>query len=123
MKRAFFRKGWCEHTSAQFVHTCSVKWEYSDAATSVKTLRPSQFYNHFPDSRDLTTKQGLNKTLNAITQPGVDIFDFYPRSYDLSEYAQVEAFSEDFTQTAVLSCLKTHAKYFKDMCKKEMLEI
>lgn len=67
MKRAFLRKGWVEST-AQYSQTCSVKWEYSDISTSVKTMRETQFYNHFPDGRELTTKQGLNKNLNAITQ-------------------------------------------------------
>ncbi len=64
---------------------------------AIKSLRPNQLFNHFPDSRELTTKQGLNKTLNAISQPGTDIFDFYPRSYDLSDNSQVDAFAEDFT--------------------------
>lgn len=58
-----------------------------------------------------------------MTEPGVDVFDFYPRSYDLSEYNQLDSFTDDFTQTAVLSCLKSHALYFKRLCKQEMLEI
>ena len=67
MRRAFNRIGWTESAQAQFSHTASVKWDYSDSTQAIKSLRPLQFYNHFPDSRELTTKQGLNKTLNAIT--------------------------------------------------------
>jgi len=121
MRRAFNSHGWAENTQAHLVSCSSVRWEYSDAATSVKALRPSQYYNHFPDSRELTTKQGLNKTLNSITQPGIDIYDFYPRTYDLAEVGGVEAFTADYTQTAVLACLKTHAKYFKKHCLQELI--
>jgi len=45
-----------------------------------------------------------------------DIFSFMPRSYDLSEYRQVDLFVEDFHRTAVLNCLKKHAKFFKTVC-------
>jgi hypothetical protein len=97
MKRSFLREGWVENNSSTVNCLSTVKWEYSDAVQAIKSLRPNQLFNHFPDSREITTKQGLNKTLNSISQPGTDIYDFYPRSYDLSEYSQVDAFTDDFT--------------------------
>ena len=45
--------------------------------------------------------------------PGVDIYDFYPRCYDLSDAREIDLFQDDFNRTAILSCLKKHAKYFK----------
>ena len=72
-------------------------------------MRANQFYNHFPLSRELTTKQGLNKNLNNITMPGVDIYNFYPRCFDLSDPRQVDLFTDEFNRTAILSCLKKHA--------------
>ena len=93
----------------------NVKWEFSDSSNQdvYKNLRSNQFYNHFPDSRELTTKQGLNQNLHNITLPGVDIYSFYPRCYDLSDKRQFDLFEDDFNRTAILSCLKQHAKYFK----------
>ena len=93
----------------------NVKWEFSDSSNQdvYKNLRSNQFYNHFPDSRELTTKQGLNQNLHSITLPGVDIYSFYPRCYDLSDKRQFDLFEDDFNRTAILSCLKQHAKYFK----------
>jgi hypothetical protein len=55
----------------------------------------------------------LNTTLNNITEYGVDIYKFYPRCYDLTDTRQSESFKEDFSRTAILSCLRKHAKYFK----------
>ena len=85
MKRAMLAKGWVA-SSGHANHLFNVKWEYSDANQDIYTnLSNNQFYNHFPDGRELTTKQGLNKNLHNVTIPGVDIFNFYPRCYDLSD--------------------------------------
>ena len=105
-------------------HLFNVKWEFSERDKDVyKLLHSNQFYNHFPDSRELTTKQGLNQNLNNITDPGVDIYNFYPRCYDLSDQRQVELFQDDFNRTAILACLKKHAKYFKRHCRDILKEI
>ena len=77
--------GWVQN-AGHGSHLFNVKWEYSDSNQDVyKVLRSNQFYNHFPDSRELTTKQGLNQNLHNLTMPGVDIYSFYPRCYDLSD--------------------------------------
>jgi tubulin monoglycylase TTLL3/8 len=68
----------------------------------------NQFFNHFPDTRELTTKEGLNRNLYSITEPGVDVHSFYPRSYDLSQRKQFEEFLQDFNQTAIFNCIKKH---------------
>jgi hypothetical protein len=73
-----------------------VKWDYSDSHFDYSKQMPHQLFNHFPDTRELTTKQGLNKNLNSITQPGTDVSDFYPRCYDLSNPRQLDLFMTDF---------------------------
>ena len=86
IKRAAEAKGWVMNSAANNVLMFNVKWEYSETDKDVyKLLKSNQFYNHFPDSRELTTKQGLNQNLHNLTLPGVDIYDFYPRCYDLSD--------------------------------------
>ena len=92
-KRAAFARGWVEN-AGHGSHLFNVKWEYSDTKDqdTYKMLKSNQFYNHFPDSRELTTKQGLNQNLHNVTLPGVDIFNFYPRCYDLSDQRQVDLF-------------------------------
>lgn len=95
LRRAALKKGWFENpiVNSQFF---DLKWDYNDNQPEYNTMRPNQFYNHFPDGRELTTKQGLNKNLNNITEYGIDIYKFYPRCYDFSDVKQIDAFVEDF---------------------------
>ena len=56
MKRAMLAKGWVA-SSGHANHMFNVKWEYSDANQDIYTnISNNQFYNHFPDTRELTTK-------------------------------------------------------------------
>ena len=123
IKRAGLSKGWIDNTvTGSFLW--NVKWEATDSnPDTYKLMKANQFYNHFPSSREITTKQGLNQNLNNITHPGVDIYDFYPRCYDLSDPRQVDLFTDEFNRTAILSCLKKHAQYFKKQCGELMKEI
>ena len=124
LKRAALKKGWIEiHNNSGFHFT--VKWDYTDSMSQniYGLMKSDQFYNHFPGSRELTTKQGLNTHMNAISTIGEDVSSFYPRGYDLSENRQVDMFLEDCNRTAVLNCLKKHAMYFKKMCGPELKEI
>ena len=86
-------------------------------------MLPFQFYNHFSDGRELTTKQGLNKNLHQICQYGTDIQKFYPRCYDFSDVKQIDYFLADFNQTAILNIIKSHAKLFKKACPELMKSI
>lgn len=63
----------------------------------------------------MTTKQGLNKHLNAITEPGVDVAAFYPRCYDLSDSKQQDMFINDYNQTCILNLINKHAVYFEGL--------
>jgi len=91
--------------------------------TEYNNLRTFQFYNHFSNSRELTTKQGLNKNLYSILAHDKNVYEWYPRSYDLSDQRQIEAFIDDFKRTAILGLLKKHARLFKERVEsiKEMV--
>ena len=82
-------------------------------------MKPHQFFNHFPDTRELTTKQGLNKNLYAITTPGVDVASFYPRCFDLSDSRQLDLFVSEFNRTSILNCIQKHAEYFARILKEQ----
>jgi hypothetical protein len=49
---------WIENPSIES-KTFTVKWDYGDSNIDFIGMEPFQFCNHFPDSRELTTKQGL----------------------------------------------------------------
>lgn len=91
----------------------NVNWDYGDAKVDAKRLSSFQFCNHFPDTRELTTKQGLTKNLNSITLPGANPATFFPRSYDLGDSKQLELFLADFNHTSILNVIQKHAEYFE----------
>ena len=68
-------------------------------------------------------QQGLNKNLNAITAPGVDVASFYPRCFDLSDPRQLDLFISDFNQTSILNCIQKHAEYFSSLLKEQEIDI
>lgn len=75
-----------------------VKWDYGEI--NFGKLGPQMFVNHFPSSKDLTSKQGLTKAMNAATSFGVGyscVDKFFPRSYDMTEESQVHQFAKDFS--------------------------
>jgi len=116
-KRAALRKGrkeglWLENPiSSSYFYT--VKWDYGDSHFYYEKMKAHQFCNHFPDTRELTTKAGLTKNLNNLTIPGTDVWDFFPRSYDLSDARQLDLFIADFNQTSLLNIIQRHAEYFE----------
>lgn len=116
-KKAALRKGlaesiWVENSLHSSYHY-TVKWEYDDTKLHYTKMKQHQFVNHFPDSRELTTKQGLTKNLNSLTEAGTDVYSFFPRSYDLSDRGEVDLWIKDFNQTAILNVVQSHAELFQ----------
>eukprot|EP00347_Sterkiella_histriomuscorum_P009991 403339101 len=122
LKRTAIKRGWFENPIMNS-HFFDVKWDYIDNQGEFNNLKPNQFYNHFPDGREITTKQGLNKNINNLSEYGIDIYKFYPRCYDFSDLKQIDMFVEDFNKTAILNIVKRHAKHFKSIFKTKLQEI
>lgn len=71
-----------------------------------ETLKPHQIVNHFKNNTELTKKSGLTKNLKNLIFRNIDIDNFYPRCYDISERNDFEDFMEDFKITKLISLLK-----------------
>lgn len=52
--------GWVETTNPSMFH---IRFDITDKEGNQNKLRNSQWYNHFPNNRELTTKAGLCKNL------------------------------------------------------------
>ena len=65
----------------------------------------------------------MNKNINNITLPEVDIYKFYPRCYDLSDVKQIDWFNEDFNKSAILNIIRKHTKLFKSLFRDQLEEI
>jgi hypothetical protein len=86
--------GWIENiTKNNLFH---VKFDISDIAQ--EKVSAKQMYNHFPDNRELTTKAGLCKNLwyNCSYESQLNVSEFFPRCYDISDAKQADAFRDDF---------------------------
>ena len=99
-----------------------VLWEVNDNGEVYDMLNDDQFYNHFPNNSELTTKAGLARNLLAHTSQAATQPDFYfPRCYDFGEPKQIDEFLQDFYRTALMSSLKKHVEFFWK-CNKDALE-
>jgi hypothetical protein len=112
--------GWVEAlpNSSKF----HVKFDVSDLDEKVK---PHQYYNHFSDNREITTKAGICKNLWTLCshEASLGVGKFFPRCYDLSDHKQADSFVADFNSTAIRSILKIYADEFlrQDPYLEEML--
>ena len=91
---------------------CHIRFSISDLEGSTLDLKPSQFYNHHPSNREITTKAGLCKNLwqGCFDEHQLQISSFFPRCYDLADLKQAADFYSDFNQTACLSVIKIVAE-------------
>ena len=100
MRRALLNLVWYENkniTSSFF----DLKWMYMDNESDYKFLIEGQFYNHFQNNKELTTKIGLTNNLKDFSEYGANFDQFYPRCYDLNESADFDDFVEEYKFTMV----------------------
>jgi hypothetical protein len=84
IKRALDESGWVENTNPGST-AFHLKWTSTDTEADYRALKSGQRFNHFAGNRDLTTKSGLLKKFRGVSEYGVGIDRFFPRSYDLGD--------------------------------------
>jgi len=91
-----------------------LKYDIADKEGTVNKLQGKQWYNHFPNNRELTTKAGLCKNLwhHCLLDYELKIDNFFPRCYDLSDQKNIDQFATDFQMTAILSIVKQYSEHF-----------
>ncbi len=112
MKRAFLDRGWAENPLAQS-HIFDLRWDLNENNVNFEELGPGQLCNHFPNNQELTTKTGLARNLQRLTELPSDPDRFFPRCYDFTEERQIQSFICDFHRTGVINLLRRHCRYFK----------
>merc|ERR1711924_537529 len=77
-------------------------------------LKPNQIVNHYDRCRDLTTKVGLSLNLRqSIWHSGVDLEEYYPRAYDLSDPLERADFVLSFKFTKAESILRQFIQHIE----------
>jgi len=112
IKRALKRFGWVENPHpSSFLF--DLKWTYTDVEADYADMMDGQYFNHFPNNKELTMKSGLIENIRASVEHGNDFLSFFPRAYDLGHINQIPEFQEDFERTALVNLLKKHWQYIK----------
>ena len=122
IRRALKRFGWfenCIFPSTLF----DLKWGYNDCENDYRSLMQGQYYNHFLNNQCITTKSGLNERLRNMIEHGIDIFDFFPRCFDLGVNRQIEELVEDYERTSLIILIRKHWIYFKNSAVDKVNEV
>ena len=69
-------------------------------------LKPNQMSGHFWKANEITRKSGLLNNLKNLYFKEINIDNFFPRAYELTEKNDFEDFIEDFKTNKAISILK-----------------
>lgn len=122
VRRALLSFGWYENKNINSFFF-DLKWVYIDDENDYKFLIEGQYYNHFQNNKELTTKIGLTNNMKEYCEYGVNFDEFYPRCYDLGNNKEMNEFIIDFENTNMMILLKKHIKYFKTKCPLKIKEV
>lgn len=110
MRRCLLGHGWFENNHSSFF---DLKWVYSENLDDLKVLNEGQYYNHFKNTKELTTKVQLIMNLKNCPDHEIDMDHFFPRAYDLGNTAERDDFQKEYQKTSLLVLLKKVVKYSK----------
>lgn len=122
VRRALLSFGWYENKNINSFFF-DLKWVYIDDENDYKFLIEGQYYNHFQNNKELTTKIGLTNNMKEYCEYGVNFDEFYPRCYDLGNNKEMNEFIMDFENTNMMILLKKHIKYFKKKCPMKIKQV
>ncbi|CAD8173431.1 unnamed protein product [Paramecium pentaurelia] len=121
IRRCLQRHGWLETPCNQQIF--DLKWVYTDNPDDFKTLLDGQFYNHFSNTKELTTKSCLLTNFKNQCEYGYDTSTFFPRAFDLGNATDREDFLKEYERTAVTIILKKAIFALRIKRKNEMKKI
>ncbi|CAD8123274.1 unnamed protein product [Paramecium sonneborni] len=121
IRRCLQRHGWLETPSNQQIF--DLKWVYTENTDDFKTLLDGQFYNHFSNTKELTTKSCLLANFKNQCEYGYDTSTFFPRAFDLGNAIDREDFLKEYERTAVTIILKKAISALRLKRKNEMKKI
>lgn len=88
-----------------------LRWVAQDKQSDYDSLAPDQYINHFQNHKELTSKSFLKKNLENFHDGDLQIFDYFPRAYDLSFPQQSKSLLKDYLTNTIFSILKKTLLY------------
>ena len=107
--KALLKRGWKQLTDE---NDMSFDYIYSLKSKKIpqQSLKPNQMSGHFWKASEITRKAGLLKNIKNLYYKGVNLDNFFPRSYEICEKNDLEDFIEDFKTNKAISILKETLK-------------
>lgn len=92
--------------------SANLVWCTADGEADYRRLRTDDFYNHFQNNHELTTKVGLaNNLLQYAVASRADVDAFFPRCYDVGRgRMDRDDFVLDFRRAAALKVVLQHLR-------------
>jgi tubulin monoglycylase TTLL3/8 len=69
---------------------------------------PNQIVNHYMNNIEITRKAGLANNLKRLIFKNIEVDNFFPRCFELSDKMDYDDFVEDFKTSFVISVLKQY---------------
>jgi hypothetical protein len=104
--KALLKRGWKQLTDE---NDMSFDYIYSLKSKKIpqQSLKPNQMSGHFWKASEITRKAGLLHNIKNLYYKGVNLDNFFPRSYELCERNDLEDFIEDFKTNRAICILKS----------------
>lgn len=108
IKKALKKRGWVENMDGVTSQFFDLQFSLKSSDTDFRNAGSNQILNHFFRSTSLTTKNGLLHSIKQLPWlENVEPDCFFPRSYDLGDINERDAFEFDFKRTKAEGILRT----------------
>ena len=91
----------------------NMKYTFQDKELDYQSLHSEQWYNHFRNNKEMTTKSYLNTNLNNFVEFAAEIDNFFPRCYDFASNKEIGYLKNDYYEQMLFQLLRNHIRYFK----------
>lgn len=88
-----------------------LKWISQDRQSDYDSLAPDQYINHFQNHKEITSKSFLKRNLETFHDGDLQLFDYFPRAYDLSFPQQSRSLLKDYFTNTIFCILKKTLLY------------
>lgn len=88
-----------------------IKWIVQDKQSDYDNLAPEQYINHFQNNKEITSKSFLKKNLENYFDGELQLYDYFPRSYDFSFPQATKSFVNDYLTNTIFCILKKTLLY------------
>lgn len=104
------------------VRLFNLKWVVQDRDLDYEDLGDCQYFNHFQNNKEITSKSFLKKNLSSYFDPSIEVSTFFPRCYDFASPKEIKEFKKDYFENSALIILRKNIKIIKKKLGKSKMK-